>query len=346
VRRTLEWRRFGPAPVALDPFPGAIGGDVGGTIDVNLPYDPNARFSVTLTNLRSYVSGSGKNRSRKESANWQDTQVAHATSGSAGTRVSFRFEVPDDLEPSDAIRSTDTYYVWRLNLKAELPGTDIDRDYDIPVYATGAHSRRLSDISISEARAEQAAIDTDAIRQVVRITQGIDGKSLLFPAGRNLAGGFGALVFGSIFAGVGWFLINHENHPFMGSMFGGVGLLIVVSAFYMALNSLEVRKQGASLISIRRVLGFPVRRKSMPIAGFARFRKKTSYTTQSGNKHTIYYALQAVDVNGRKMTVGEGFRGASQIRAAEQLIGREFGLVPRERPPAAAIEEANFLTAD
>ena len=29
VRRTLEWRRFGPAPVTLDPFPGSIGGHVG-----------------------------------------------------------------------------------------------------------------------------------------------------------------------------------------------------------------------------------------------------------------------------------------------------------------------------
>ena len=31
VKRTLEWRRFGPAPVTLDPFPGSIGGHVGGT---------------------------------------------------------------------------------------------------------------------------------------------------------------------------------------------------------------------------------------------------------------------------------------------------------------------------
>jgi hypothetical protein len=70
IQRTMEWRRFGAAPVILDPFPGSIGGNVGGTIDVRLPFDPATRFSVTLTSLQSYVSGSGDDRSRKESAGY------------------------------------------------------------------------------------------------------------------------------------------------------------------------------------------------------------------------------------------------------------------------------------
>ncbi len=84
IRRTLEWRRFGPAPVTLDPYPGSIGGHVGGTIDLNLPYDSNHHFSMTLICLRSYMSGSGKNRSRREDARWQDTQVAHAAAPPRG----------------------------------------------------------------------------------------------------------------------------------------------------------------------------------------------------------------------------------------------------------------------
>ena len=100
VRCTLEWRRFGPAPVTLDPFPGAIGGHVGGTIDVNLPYDSSANILLTLTNLHSYVSGSGKNRSRREKAKWQDKQLAHTESGGNGTRLSFRFDVPEGLTES------------------------------------------------------------------------------------------------------------------------------------------------------------------------------------------------------------------------------------------------------
>ncbi len=140
VKRTLEWNRFGAAPVTLDPYPGSIGGHVGGTIDVNLPYDASTQFSLTLTSLRSYMSGSGKNRSRQESAEWQDTKEANVVPGAKGSRLSFRFDVPENLEESDADQSEGSYYLWRLNIRADLPGVDIDRDYEIPVYATAEDS--------------------------------------------------------------------------------------------------------------------------------------------------------------------------------------------------------------
>jgi hypothetical protein len=40
MRQTLGWRRFGMTLLGLDPFPGAIGGDVGGTVELRLPYNP------------------------------------------------------------------------------------------------------------------------------------------------------------------------------------------------------------------------------------------------------------------------------------------------------------------
>ena len=348
VRQTREWRRFGAAPLTLDPFPGAIGGHVGGTIDVNLPFDSTHRFSLTLTCIRSYISGSGKNRSRKESAEWQESQVAHVGSGGSGSRLSFRFDVPDNLEPSDADQSDDRYYLWRLNLKADLPGTDIDRDYEIPVYPTGERSRSLSGFAVDEARADQRQADTEAVRKIVRFSHGIDGKSMLYPVGRNLAGGLGALVFGSVFAGAGWFLLSHEGEVLMGTIFGAVGLLIVLAGLYLPLNSLEVIREGGRIKSIRRLLGFPIRTTIMRQSEFARFKKKASSKTRSGKNHTVYYALEAVDVNGQKMTIGEGFKGVNEARAAAELIAREFGLVTREKSalPEDQPDMGNFLAAD
>ena len=260
VKRTLEWNRFGPAPVTLDPFPGSIGGHVGGTIDVKVPYDARAKFSLTLTNLHSYMSGSGKNRSRTERAEWQDTQLAHVSSGAKGSRLSFRFDVPQNLSESDADQSEDSYYLWRLNLQAELPGVDIDRDYEIPVYATGENSAQLSEISIEQARSGQQQINIQVIEKLVQLIYGAGGRAMRFPMGRNLLPGFGGLVFGAIFTGVGWYLIHYENHPFMGSVFGGVGLLIVVSALYFVLNSLEVLQDGRDIRTVRRILGIAVGR--------------------------------------------------------------------------------------
>ncbi len=348
VGRTREWNRFGPAPVTLDPFPGSIGGHVGGTIDINLPYDVGNRFSVTLSNLRSYVSGSGKNRSRKESAEWQDKQIARASSGVKGSRLTFRFDVPEHLSASDAMQEEDSYYLWRLSVKAELDGVDIDRDYEVPVYKTAESSSQLSNFSVEQARSKQNQVHVKAVEELVNLHYGASGNSMHYPMGRNFLSGFSGMFFGAIFAGVGWYLISYEDHMFMGAIFAGFGVLAVVTAFYMVLNSLEVAQEGGDITSVRRILGIPVWRKRMRRADFRRFEKDVSMKTQSGSKHVVRYSVSAVDQNGTHMTVGEGFRGASEADVAADYIARKFGLSARESDASTASEsdDLNLLTAD
>jgi hypothetical protein len=350
VRRTLEWRRFGPAPATLDPFPGSIGGHVGGRIDLNMPFDSTTKFHVTLTNLHSYVSGSGKNRSRKESAKWQDELVAYAEPGGKGTRLTFRFDVPDALDESDAEQKGASYYRWRLNLRAELAGTDIDRDYDIPVYATAQQSRDLPDRAMQRSREERDAIADGRVRDRIRFQHRPLGRSMFYPMGRHLVPNLAGLFFGAVFAGAGWFLIAQEGQTIFGSIFGGVGALIAIGAFYMMTNSLEVSQDGTSVNTVRRWLGIPVSRKSMPRSDFARFEKKTSMKTQSGGRHAIFFAINMVDYDGNTMAVGEGFRGESEAQAAMRLIARELGLrrTPESKPrrPESALFDESVLTAD
>jgi hypothetical protein len=348
VARTLEWRRFGRAPVTLDPFPGAIGGHVGGTIHVDVPHDPASRYSLTLTSLRSYVSGSGDNRSRRERPAWQDSQVAHASPGPNGTTLTFRFDVPEGLTASDALQDGDDYHLWRLNLKAELSGTDIDRDYEIPVYPTGASSQHISSYSVDEARAEQRDINLQRFRDSVHLEHGISGKRMMFPAGRNLPGGLAGFVVGSVFAAAGWFLGVEEDHWFMGVIFGVVGILIALSAIYMVANSLEVIQAGDTLRTVRRLFGIPVKRGEMRRHEFVRFDKTSSMSSQSGSKHVMYYSLHAIDASGGKLVVGEGFKGAGQVDAAAEMIAREFGLATsgKHRDAASALDDFNVLTAD
>jgi len=349
IRRTLEWNRFGAAPVALDPFPGSIGGHVGGTIDINVPFELVNQFSVTLSCIHSYISGSGDNRSRRENAKWQDRQVAQTSATPDGSRLMFRFDVPPNLAESDADRSEDSYNLWRINLNAQLAGTDLDRDYDIPVYATAEQSIQLSDFSVDKAKAEQRKIDNTQIEKQFELSFDENGKTLFFPMGRNLLSGVMALLFGSIFSGVGWFLIMHENHPFMGGLFGFVGGIVVVVAFYQVLNSLQVIKKGGELHAIRRVLGFKVSHRKMLTADFVRFRKKITSQTQSGNKHTVRYSISAVNRQNERMVIAEGFSGESEAEAAMEFISNEFGLVVREESKTQskpALDQYNVLTAD
>jgi len=344
VRRTMEWRRFGPAPITLDPFPGSIGGHVGGFIDVKLPYDSNVRFSLTLTSLYSYMSGSGKDRSRKTSAKWQDTQIAHATAGARGTRLEFRFDVPDDLNESDADQSDDQYYLWQLNLTAELPGADIDRDYEIPVYATRQQSQQLSNFSIDNARSNQRQIDLEIIQKMVRMDVGVGGRSILYPAGRNLGSGFSGVLFGAIFTATGWYLLTSASQLFMATAFGGIGLLVLVFSLYFALNSLQVIAGGSDIRAIRRVFGVAIKQSRMSRSNVVRIDKKKSSISQSGTKHVVRYTLWALDRQGQKMVVGEGFKGASQASAAVEFLARELGLNLRAESPDT--DDSNLLTTD
>lgn len=325
IRRTLEWRRFGPAPVTLDPFPGSIGGHVGGTIDLNLPFDPAARFRLTLNNLHSYVSGSGKNRSRKEEAVWQDSMPAHVEHGANGTRLTFRFDVPQGLKASDTDQD-ESYHQWRLSLHGELPGTDLDRDYDIPVYATAAESRRLSEPAVQKARAEQGSIDDQSVSDIIRIGDSFGGKQLIYPIGRNIGPALGGILVGAIFAAAGWFLVVEEGQSIFGSVFGGVGALIAAFCLYMMLNSLEVSAEAADISSVRKLLGVPISRKQMNRNSFERFTRRSTMKSQSGGKHTIYYSVYAVDLQGNELVLGEGFRGQGETDAAQRLIARALGL--------------------
>ena len=332
IRRTLEWRRFGPSPVVLDPFPGSIGGHVGGTIDLNLPFDPQVEFRLTLTNVNSYMSGSGDDRSRREKARWQDAVIAHAEPGRRGTRLAFRFDVPEDLQPSDA-EQDDNYILWRLNLAADLPGTDLDRDYVLPVYATAQESRFLQGYAIERARAAQSTSDIREVRGLVNLSHEATGKRLLFPMGRFFAGPLGGMLVGTCFAGAGWFLFVHEEARIFGSIFGGIGALLALAFFYMMFNSLEVRQMPSGLRTIRRLLGIPIRSTDIARSNIVTLLKKSTMQSQAGGKHTVYYSIYAVDRSGKEHVLGDGFKGESQANAALELIGSEFGVRTEEEDP-------------
>ena len=325
VRRTKEWTRFGAAPVTLDPFPGSIGGHVGGTIDLKLRYDSSHEFELSLTNIHSYVSGSGKNRSQREKALWQDTSIAHAELGVKGTRLTFRFDIPEGFNESDT-KKDDSYHVWRLNLHAELAGTDLDRNYELPVYATATESRFLSNVAVQKSRNKQRAIDDQAVRDVVNLQTTSSGKQMFFPMGRHVGSAIGGGVIGGIFAAAGWWLIFQEGHPIFGSVFGGMGSLIALACLYMMLNSLQVIVASGEITTVLRLLGIPVSRKSMHRNVFASFGKNSNFKTQSGSKHIIYYSVHAIDRDGNKLVVGEGFKGESEANVAIQLMASQFGL--------------------
>lgn len=343
IRRTLEWRALGATPVMLDPFPGSIGGHVGGTIDLRLPYDSNNRFLLTLSNIHAYVSESGKNRRSAEQALWQEELVGHSESGPLGTRVSFRFDVPAGRVESDARQTGDSYHLWRLNLRSDSAAVALDRDFNIPVYATATESRLLGDRQAASARAARDALHGEAIRKVVRVANSGVGKTLSYPIGQHPWANLAGILVAATFAGAGGWMIVNEGMLLFGSVFALVGGLIALAALYMLVKSLDVHVEGNTIRSTRRVLGIPVRVRAINRGDFRRFDMRESLKTQSGGKHVTYYRVLAIDRHDNAIVVGEGFRGQSQARAAAAFLSRELGISETARSGDSASFDAELV---
>lgn len=327
IKSTLQWKKIGPAPMTLDPFPGSIGGHVGGTVDINLPYDPNTQFVLTLTNVYTYVSGSGKNRSRNERPKWQKEIVAHSERGIKGTRITFRFDVPEGLTPSDADPDTSDYYFWKINVTAELDGADIDRDYRIPVYATAQTSAALSNMAVETLVSENTKRNEESAAAKIQTLNTRNGTELFYPAGRNKGGAFAWIIFALIFGGVATFLIKEEGLYFMGGIFGLVAGLILTFGIYSVVNSLRVWGAGGYIYSERKIFGITKSRKKLSKTLIKRIDKKKTSSTQKGNKHVLYYMIYAQGMSRHdRIVLGEGFQGANEANAALEYASDVLGI--------------------
>lgn len=326
IRNTLQWRKFGQSYLRLDPFPGSINGQVGGTIELHYPYDAAHNFVITLSSIHSYISGSGKNRSRSERLNWQDTVVAHTEMGLYGTRIVFRFDVPPGLPPSDVNKPGDSYELWKVNVTAALPGVDLDQDYEIPVFATSKKSG-LTGREIDEAARKTANMSLQAAKTRIRLINGANGVELFYPLGRNIGSACTALLCGMIFTGAGYFLMYHEHQTFFGGVFGVFGIPTFLGGLYMIGNTLHVQKDSSgNIVSTRRIFGVPSRRRYIYAGDIRAFDKSSRFATQSGSRHVKHFTVFAKTPDGKKVVFGEGFHGEREAAAAIDFIKHEMGI--------------------
>lgn len=224
-RLTREWRAFGTVFLELGPFPGAIGGQVGGNVDLRLPYDAARHFQVTLNCLYSYVSGSGKNRSTREKLVWQAEGIAGQVSRADGVRLQFLFDVPKDLPASEPQQLP--YHSWRVDIKCTDSAVIFARQFEIPVYPGDRTARYIRNPSTAHpALAESHA---DRIESLCEFTQVPGGVELFFPAFRAWRTALAGVAFGGIFAasGIGIGISGGPIiFPLVFGTIGGIALLV------------------------------------------------------------------------------------------------------------------------
>lgn len=316
ARATRDARRFGDLRLVLDPFPGAIGGDFGATLDLpTVPWRGEQQYLVTLRCIQHYRTRSaGENSTEaREQTVWQTEGMAQVEPHVGGSRLRFRFAVPSGLPASEA--PANEYHAWCLRVESTGSDLGLDRSFDVPVYATGeaAHglvpdaARHPGLEPLREARLDEIS-DLETIPGGVRLYQ---------PCARAWRTHLPMALMGGAFAGIGLFAGGQGAPLLFPLVFGTLGGALLLYALYGLANSLRVELGTRGLRTERRILGLVLRWRQVPPQDIARLRLKVSYTTQAGTRSTTVYRVQVELRNGQAITVADSLRGRE---VAEHLL--------------------------
>ena len=258
----LRETKFRQMRLKLSTLPGVIGGRVEGNLETTFVFPPGTQMTLTLSCVRSYVSGSGDSRSHWETALWQDRQLAPAYLGGPGSSIPVSFTTPYDARETDARNPSDEIF-WKLTATATLPGLDFRASFRVPVFKTESSDATLTTGKLSE-KSEAELVGKQP--RDAKMTEGPSaegGVQFHLGPGRNkgTAAGFG--FFGLFFLAGGAFfgvLFGKGFTWFLGVIplliGGSIGLFLLAFGIRMGFGRTTVGVSNPSLHIRSSCLGF------------------------------------------------------------------------------------------
>lgn len=336
VYMTLAARKFGASTLTLDPYPGRLGGAVGGDIVAAVPFRADTAFELTLSCVRIHTTGSGKNRRTSHTPLWQDTLLLAGEPTAEGhTRLWFSLAVPATLPPSSA--PSDDYTDWQLQLRADLPGIDYARQWSLPVFACALPAPGLP---ATRMRLHPAPAGVPLpTAQAPEILPG-GGVALDFPAGRRWGAALGQGVAGAIFSGAGialWQTGEWLPRAVFAPLCTLIGVVLLASALWTLGRRLRVEGDGTQLTVRRWLFGLPLPSRQVALADVQGLVAVQDGTATVGTRHILYYRLEAQTRDGRRLGIGNGFHGERAARDTAATLARALKL------PLLATEQRRAL---
>ncbi|HEU4401339.1 MAG TPA: hypothetical protein VFT43_04470, partial [Candidatus Polarisedimenticolia bacterium] len=315
---------FGPSTLDTEPTPAAIGGRLSGSVRARVATLPEAGFRLTLSCINLTVSGSGRNRTTRETILWQEEQSVPADrveTDAEISRIPVLFPIPPDGRATDDadFRSR---ILWRLEVTADLPGVDYQERFEVPV------ARALAGNSAGRAPAVDDTVPPDPIAgrpaaATIAVRPASEGGTLfLFRAARNPMPAFASALFFLLFSGSTGFLFWMTRvFPFPSlpglfvlgfvAVFGAFDLLLFWFVLLTWLGVTRVVAASGILTIDSGILGLR-RRRSIESAEIASI--TTSIGMQVGT--TPYYDIKVTGRDGRRYIAGGMLRSK---REAEWL---------------------------
>ncbi len=318
VYSLMAWHKFGATELVLDPIPGSIGGDFGGSVDIPVSWNPKNTVNITLNCQEITTTGSGKNRSTTTRVIWQREGVAILTPKTGAMHCEFRFAIPQGLPESE--ESSSNYHQWLLQMEYELPGIDFKRNFIVPVFQT-------KQPQLSNMKADYAKNSTPLEKvpdNIVQVRQTPRGLQFYYPWHRHLQMGIMMIIFGSAFAGSGYFIGTSAGDIIFPVVFGGVGTLCLLIGLYVIGNTLTTIVSPQGVHVVRNIYGFRFQ-KNVTNNNIVKLEREIRSQSTGTSGTRVYYSIIAHTRDKRKITIADTLEGSRVADYIEKRIRKALG---------------------
>ena len=313
-----QHRTFGKTPLTLTPFPGSIGGQIGGKIVFDKNISSLNTFPVKVLCLKKHISGSGKNRRTNERLIWEgDTFARHFTHG-VGSGLEFSVDVPDNL-PETELNKENSWHEWRVDV--ESPDIKLKRSFEIPVYRTAETSTVTYKVP-QHLIQNKNKVDLNSSLPVQQQGNEIRIHYPMFykPTTKMVIAGIGL----AMLTGVGVF---HQDMPIF--VFGMLTLIGGLMAFFSAkslLTSLTVVLKNRTLEVSKGLFGLFSNTQQFSFSEIADIEKKEVMRSQSGHKHTVHFSVLASLRSGEKLDIAKQIEGESAATLVQEFFREKLDM--------------------
>ena len=353
-----QWSAFGRLSLTLDPYPGSIGGDVGGFLELPVRWRSGYDFKVTINCIHHTITNNGKNSSHKQKIVWKKHAAVEYEPSVNGIRLKFKSPVDEGLIASEPQEGR-SYYRWVVHITGQYKQSNInlDRDFDIPVFKL--NTSQSSHLHIM-ASAPEVSIEQISEEQV-HIKQNTRSLELNYPSSRYGSMGKGLFIFALIFVGVTAFL-GYETVSeiyssgsfslfsvgitgFMSVIFGLTSLTMLGFALHLLTNHLEVLidSNGIKVVSQSLIHNST---KTASLSQIQKISKKTTMSSGQGTAATLYFTVTAELDNHKKMTLGNGIKGQLVADSLIKLINKQLKNTTLSSSSGKTVDEADSPLED
>jgi hypothetical protein len=325
IKCILRWRKFGESIFEMETVPGVIGGALSGKLNTGVDVNPESGFLLTLSCINRVVTGSGKNRSTREYVRWQDESLIKKEMypyDQSGSAIPVLFQISyDSLETNE--ENPDNKIIWRLDVKASVPGVDYSASFEVPVFRTQKSSKDfvLDKKSISAYEVKQEPVEVFNSAGILTGPSLTGAMRFYFPMARNKGAGLFLTAFVLIWTIIVYFLFTKHAPVLFGIMFGALDILFLywLMDLWFFRSKVEISEQSLSISKGIFTLGNPRQFEFSQI-------KDLEITNGMTFMNKLYYQLVLVTTDGKKHLFGKGLnsRYLADTLAAEmkKIMGK------------------------